>query len=99
VDDSALEVLAGARRARFANAATRAALARILDDLTHRIEDRRIASEDAAAIVARLADLCRDPERVSRPCDQQELRAVLDPERFTERTRELAAAYALLATS
>lgn len=83
--------------ARFANDGTRAVLERILDDLLQRIEDRRVAADDAAAIVGRLRAFCVEPPRPAGVRTLPELRQALDPERFAARARELASCYARLA--
>jgi len=97
-DRDALEVVARrADGARFANDGTRAVLERILDDLLHRIEDRRVAADDAAAILGRLRAFCAEPPPAPGPRALPDLRAALDPERFAVRTRGLASSYARLA--
>lgn len=97
-DSAALMIAAlHAAGARFANDGTRAVLARILDDLTHRIEDRRIAADDAAAIVGRLRAFCADELTGARVRSLPGLRAALDPDRFADRARSLASTYARLA--
>lgn len=96
--DTLADLAARGRRTRFANAETRAVLATILDDLRHRLEEGRIGCDDAAAIVARLSELYASPQRATQPCDLPALRAVLDPERFADRARRLAAAYRHLAS-
>ena len=97
-DREALTIAAlHAANARFANDGTRAVLARILDDLVQRIEDRRIAADDAAAILDRLRTFCADAP--PRPGERSlpGLRAALDPARFVDRARALASTYARLA--
>jgi hypothetical protein len=97
-DRGALAIAAmHALNARFANDGTRAVLERILDDLHQRIADRRIASEDAAAIVDRLRTFCTGATPGAGGRSLGGLRQALDPERFADRARELASAYARLA--
>lgn len=98
-DRAALAIAATrAASARFANDGTRAVLERILDDLRQRIEDRRIAPADAAAIVDRLRFFCADaPPQQSATRSLPGLRDALDPQRFADRARELARAYVRLA--
>jgi len=83
--------------ARFANDGTRAVLERILDDLLHRIEDRRVAEDDAAAILGRLRAFCVDAPPPGGLRALPDLRDALDPERFAARARALASGYARLA--
>jgi len=95
-DRAALAIAAlHAAGARFANDGTRAVLARILDDLLHRIEDRRIVADDAAAIVERLRAFCTDDSPSVPVRSLSGLRAALDPERFCDdgRARTLAGSY------
>jgi hypothetical protein len=96
-DEEAPEIAALRARARFADDGTRAVLRGILDDLTHRLEDRTIAAHEAAPIVDRLSAFCAPPERPDVLRTLPALRALLDPERCASRARELAAAYARLA--
>jgi len=84
--------------ARFADDGTREVLARILDDLLRRIDERIIATDDAAEIVRGLRRFCADPPEAG-VRSLRELRAVLDPERFTTRVRKLAAGYVRLAAA
>jgi hypothetical protein len=96
-DRAALAIAATrAASARFANDGTRAVLERILDDLRQRIEDRRIAPTDAAAIVDRLRFFCADAPPQSTTRSLPGLRDALDPQRFADRARELARAYVRL---
>ncbi len=99
LDRDALEIVAlRADGARFANDGTRAVLERILDDLLHRIEDRRVAEDDAAAILGRLRAFCVDaPPPPGGLRALPDLRDALDPERFAARARALASGYARLA--
>lgn len=83
---------------RFADDGTRAVLARILDDLLRRIDERIIAADDAAEIVRSLRAFCADPPQAG-VRSLRELRDVLDPERFAARVRKLAAGYARLAAA
>lgn len=83
---------------RFADDGTRAVLARILDDLLRRIDERTIAADDAAEIVRSLRAFCADPPQAG-VRSLHELRDVLDPERFATRVRKLAAGYARLAAA
>ncbi|MBY0276246.1 hypothetical protein K2Z84_12945 [Candidatus Binatia bacterium] len=87
----------GTEAPRFANDGTRAVLERILDDLLRRIDERTIVADDAAAIVGRLRAFCSDPPPHGGVRSLHELRDVLDPQRFAERARKLAAGYARLA--
>lgn len=99
LDRDALEIVAlRADGARFANDGTRAVLERILDDLLHRIEDRRVSADDAAAILGRLRAFCADaPEPPGGLRALPALREALDPARFAARARTLASGYARLA--
>ena len=83
---------------RFADDGTRAVLARILDDLLRRIDERTIAADDAAEIVRSLRAFCADPPQAG-VRSLHALRDVLDPERFATRVRKLAAGYARLAAA
>ena len=83
---------------RFADDGTRAVLARILDDLLRRIDERILAADDAAEIVRGLRAFCADPPDAG-VRSLRELRDVLDPERFATRVRRLAAGYARLAAA
>lgn len=97
--DRAALAIAAARtaNARFANDGTRAVLERILDDIRQRIEDRRIAPADAAAIVDRLRFFCADAPPQPGARSLPGLRDALDPRGFADRARELARSYVRLA--
>jgi hypothetical protein len=84
-------------RRRSASFSVLAVLERILDDLLQRIEDRRVAADDAAAIVGRLRVFCAEAPPTPGGRTLLELRDALDPERFAERARVLARGYARLA--
>lgn len=84
---------------RFANDGTRAVLARILDDLLRRIDERTIAADDAATIVRSLRAFCSDPPPRPGLRSLRDLHDVLDPERFSSRAGKLAAGYAKLAAA
>jgi len=96
-DREAPEIAELRARARFADDGTRAVLRRILDDLTHRLEDRTIAVHEAAPVVDRLSAFCAPRAEPGDLGTLPALRALLDPERFASRARELAAAYVRLA--
>ena len=92
-------LLADADPPRFANDGTRAVLERILDDLLRRIDDRAIAADDAAALVTSLRSFCCEPPARPGLRSLRDLCDVLDPERFSPRSRRLAASYARLAAN
>jgi len=96
-DREAPDIAALRARARFADDGTRAVLRGILDDLTLRLEERSIAAHEAAPIVRNLSAFCAPPDPPEALRSLPALRALLDPERFASRARELAAAYARLA--